>query len=353
MNLFKAKTADELEEKLMNIVNGFSHKVGLKDEVTTKIKNAEGHIKLGTMGGLGIGVLGVMGGIASIPLVPAIATTAVIGSLTVAGAAILGGGAGMSVGLAYAGIGKLYAKYQESKLGDITSKIFEEHRMKMEDNRFENKFSQKFHTDTNYAHYSGNLDIHSIVQAVKKGDMEQARGIVKEMVAQTDLPESKITKKAPLFKTPVADDMNQKLGKFFDEYISKLVGDEHGNQVMKRDSKMGYGMLAAAAAAMGSAAGLVTLASPAIIGGALAVSVACMAYSGIQKLMKTGLEQKGAISFELEANRHIHRVAHDLNIDANDLMSIQSIAKDNNASHKEMKEKFVNDASTRLKNKVS
>lgn len=90
MNLFKAKTADQLEEKLMKIVNDFSHTVGLKDEVTTKVKNAEGHIKLGTIGGLGIGVLGVLGGIASIPLVPAIATTAAIGGFTVAGFAQAG-----------------------------------------------------------------------------------------------------------------------------------------------------------------------------------------------------------------------------------------------------------------------
>lgn len=61
MNLFKAKTADELEDRLMKIVNGFSNKLGLKEEVTTKVKNAEGHIKVGLVGGLGIGALGMAG----------------------------------------------------------------------------------------------------------------------------------------------------------------------------------------------------------------------------------------------------------------------------------------------------
>lgn len=329
MSLFKAKTADQLEEKLMNLVNGYAKTLGLKEEVTTKMKNAEGHVKLGLMGGLGIGALGLVGGIASIPLMPAIATTAVIGGFTAAGVAILGGGAGMSVGLAYAGIGKLYTKYQESKLGDLTSRIFEDHRMKMADNRFENKFSQKFHTDTDYAHYSGNLDIHSIVQAVKKGDMEQARGIVKEMVAQTDLPENKITKKAPLFKEPIADDMSQKLGKFFDTYNQKISGQESIDKSWELGKKMEKGLLVSAGSILVAGAGVAALSSFAVATGGLGLSVAALGYMGIKKIQKMVEENKYSNKFALEreGDAYIKKMSKDLNIDIDILKDVQYAGK--------------------------
>ena len=351
MNLFKAKTADELEDKLMKIVNGFSNKLGLKEEVTTKVKNAEGHIKVGLVGGLGIGALGMAGGIASIAVAPAIATTAVVAGFTAAGVTILGGGALMMAGLSYAGIGKLYTKYQESRLGNLDSQIFEGHRLKMEDIDFESKFSQKFHDQTDSKLYSKGIDVYSIMQAVKHGDMDQAKNLVKSMVAQVGLPEGK--PKAALFKEPVADSLQNKLGNFFDEYKNKMLGIDNQNKIMKADSKMGVGMLVAMGAAMGSAAGIVALSSPAIIGGSLAFSAAALGYSAIQKMIKTGLEQRNEVGFEIDANRHIHKVANDLNINADDLRSIQTIMKNKTSDNSELKEKFVNETSARIKNKVS
>jgi len=339
MGLFKAKTADELEENLMKVVNGFSNQLGLREEVSNKMENANAQIKLGLVGGLGIGALGVVGGIAGITVAPAIATTA-----------IAVGGVATVVGLGYAAIGKLYSKYQEGRLGSLNSQISEEHRLKMVDNHFANDFSNKFHKQTDYKHYSKDVDLYSIMRAVKNGDMDQAKNLVKEMVATTELP---VNNKKSLFKAPIADNMNQKLGKFFDEYNNKLMGIDNQNQIMKRDSKMGFGMLAAMGAAMGSAAAIVTLSSPAVIGGAIGLSVAAMAYSGIQKIMKTGLEQRNSIGFGIEASSHIHNAARDLNISYDDLKSIQTITKNKNASINEMKEQFINETSNRLKNKIN
>lgn len=350
MGLFKAKTADELEEKLMKVVNGFSQKLGLRDEVTTKMENADNHIKVGLVGGLGIGALGLVGGVASIPLIPAIATTTVVAGFTVAGAAMAAGGAATVIGLGYAGLGKLYSKYQESRLGSLTSRAFESHRKEMIEHDFTSDLSEKFHKQTDYKNYAKNIDLYSIMQAVKQGDMNQAKNLVKEMVATTDLPENN---KKSLFKAPIADDMNQKLGKFFDEYRNKEMGIDNQNAIMKRDTKMGIGMLAAMGAAMGSAAAIVTLSSPAIIGGALALSVAAMGYSAIQKIAKTGLEQRNSTGFKLDASAHIHNVARDLNISYDDLKSIKSITENKNASISEMKEKFITETSNRIKNKIT
>lgn len=350
MGLFKAKTADELEERLMKVVNKFSNQLGLRDEVESKMENANSQIKLGLVGGLGIGALGVVGGLTSIAVVPAIAATTVAG-LTVAGAAIAAGGVATAVGLGYAAIGKLYSKYQEGKLGSLHSQISEEHRLRMVDRHFASDFSLKFNTQTNYKHYSKEDDLYNIMQAIKNGDMDQAKKIVKEVVAQTDLPERK--NKKSLFKEPVADDMNSKLGKFFDEYRNKLMGVDTQNEIMKRDTKMGVGMLAAMGAAMGSAAAIVTLSSPAVIGGAIGLSFAAMAYSGIQKIFKTGLEQRNAVGFQIDANSHIHNAARDLNINADDLRSIQHITNNTNASISEMKKKFINETSNRIKNKIN
>jgi hypothetical protein len=353
MNLFKAKTADQLEEKLMNIVNGFSHTVGLKDEVTTKVKNAEGHIKLGTMGGLGIGLLGLVGGIASIPLIPAIATTAAIGGFTVAGVAMLGGGAGMMAGLSYAGLGKLYTKYQESKLGDLTSKIFEDHRMKIEDNKFERDFSNKFHKQTDYKTYSEHMNLHSLTNAVKKGDMTKAQEIVKSIVERAELPEGK--NKKQLFKAPVADELSQNLGNFFDTYKRKLYGLENQSNQIKAENKMGYGGLVAALGSFGAAAGLVAASSAVIATGGIAISVAAMGYIGIQAIKKAGFAQTGRNerALELDAERHMNKVAQDLNIDVKDLKSIQTMMEKKPSNVAEMKEKFINETTSRIKQKVS
>lgn len=353
MNLFKSKITDDLEEKLMKIVNGFSHKVGIKDEVTTKVKNAEGHIKLGLMGGLGIGALGVVGGIASIPLMPAIATTAVIGGFTAAGIAILGGGAGMSVGLAYAGIGKLYTKYQESKLGDLTSKIFEEHRMRIEDSNFERKFSDKFHKQTDYKTYSENLSLHSLTNAVKQGDMTQAQEIVKSIVARAEMPEEKVKKQ--LFKEPAADELSKNLGNFFDTYKRKLYGLENQSNQIKAADKMGYGSLVAALGTFGAAAGLIAASSAVIATGGIAISVAAMGYVGIQAIKKAGIAQAGRNerALEIDADRHMQKVAKDLNIDVKDLKSIETMMARKPSNISEMKEQFVNDTAARIKNKVS
>lgn len=238
MNLFKAKTADELEENLMKVVNGFSNRLGLRDEVTTKVENAEGHIKVGLVGGLGIGALGLVGGIASIAVAPAIATTVVAAGFTAAGVSMLGGGALMMAGLGYAGIGKLYTKYQESRLGGTTSQAFESHRLKMEDIEFEQKFSQKFHNQTDSKLYSKGIDVYSIMQAVKHGDMNQANNLVKSLVAQAGMPEGK--SKSALFKEPVADSLQNKLGNFFDEYKNKLLGFDNQDKIIKADNKMGF-----------------------------------------------------------------------------------------------------------------
>lgn len=353
MNLFKAKTADELEDKLMKIVNGFSNKLGLKEEVTTKVKNAEGHIKVGLVGGLGIGALGLVGGIASIAVAPAIATTAVAAGFTAAGVTILGGGALMMAGLGYAGIGKLYTKYQESRLGNLDSQIFEKHRLKMEDIHFESKFSQKFHDQTDSKLYSKGIDVYSIMQAVKHGDMDQAKNLVKSMVAQVGLPEGKNNKQ--LFKEPVADDLNKNLGNFFDTYTRKIYGLENQSNQMKASDKMGYGGLVAALGSFGAAAGLVAASSAIIATGGLAISVAAMGYVGIQAIKKAGFEQSGRneVAMKIHADHYMEKVAHDLNIDVKDLKSIQTMMEKKPSNIAEMKEKFVSETSARIKNKVS
>lgn len=324
MNLFKAKTADQLEEKLMNIVNGFSHTVGLKDEVTTKVKNAEGHIKLGTMGGLGIGALGVLGGIASIPLIPAIATTALVGGFTVAGVAIMSGGAGMMAGLAYAGIGKLYAKYQESKLGDITSKIFEEHRMKIEDNKFERDFSNKFHKQTDYKTYSEHLSLYDLKEAVKQGDMTRAQELVKGIVAKAEMPEGTKTKKAPLFKEPIATDLTKSLGNFFDTYKSKALGLENQNKIADIEHKMLGGVMFATGGAAIAVTGLVAVSSFALASGGLALGVAALAYTGIKAIHKMVLSNKQEHEFKKEADAYIVKASKDLNIDVTILEDVKN-----------------------------
>lgn len=331
MSLFKAKTADELEDKLMKMVNGFSKKLGLREEVTTKVENAEGHIKVGLVGGLGIGALGLVGGIASIAVAPAIATTVVAAGFTAAGVTILGGGALMMAGLSYAGIGKLYTKYQESRLGNLDNQAFESHRLKMEDIEFDHKFTQKFHDQTDSKLFSKGIgsDLHSIMYAVKNGDMEQARGIVKAMVAQTDLPQNKITKKAPLFKEPIADDMTQKLGKFFDTYNQKISGQESINKSWELGKKMEKGLLVSAASILVSGAGVVALSSFAVATGGLGLSVAALGYMGIKKIQKIAEENKysSTVTLEREGDDYIKKMSKDLNIDINILKDVRYAGK--------------------------
>lgn len=347
MNLFKAKTADQLEEKLMNIVNGFSHTVGLKDEVTTKMKNAEGHIKLGTMGGLGLGALGLVGGIASIPLIPAIATTAAIGGLTMAGAAMATGSAALVTGLAYAGISKLYSKYQENKLGDITSKIFEEHRMKMEDIRFERKFSQKLHNQTDHKIYNQNIDLYSIKEAVKNGDMSRAKDLVRNIVDKVGLPEEK--NKKTLFKKPIADDLTNNLSNFFDNYKRKVHGLENQDKMANMEHKMLGGVMFATAGAVIAGTGLIALGSVGVMGGGLALSAAALAYTGIKAIHKMVLSNKQDHELQYEADNYIRKVSKDLNIDIKDLEKVKSYI--DNKYESPLKDMFVKDATNTIKNK--
>lgn len=351
MNLFKAKTADQLEEKLMNIVNDFSHKVGLKDEVTTKLKNAEGHIKLGTMGGLGLGALGVVGGIASIPLIPAIATTAVIGGFTVAGVAILGGGAAMMTGFAYAGLGKLYSKYQESKLGDLTSKIFEDHRMKMVDNSFESEFNNKFHKQTDYKNSSESISLYGIKEAVKQGDMTRAQELVKSIVEKAELPEA--TNKKTLFKEPVADGLSKNLSNFFDTYKNKLNGIDNQNKMAGLENKMFGGVMFATAGAVIAGTGLIALGSVAVMGGGLAISAAALAYTGIKAIHKMVLSNKKDHELEFEADNYIRKASKDLNIDIKDLEKVKHYMDSKVDSP--LKDVFVKDVENtiKVKQKVS
>lgn len=349
MNLFRAKTADQLEERLMNVVNNFSKTFGLKDEVTTKIENAEGHIKLGTIGGLGIGALGVLGGIASIPLIPAIATTAVVGGFTVAGVAIMAGGAGMVAGLGYAGLGKLYSKYQESRLGGLTSKIFEDHRMGIEDAKFERDFNRKVNHETDYKLSADSNDLYKIKEAVKQGDMLTAQDLVKNIVNKADLKVS--TRKEPLFKESISTGLESKLDHFFDAYTNKLNGKENQNKIRSMETKMAAGGILAALGTLGAAAGIVAASSVALATGGIVIGAAALAYSGIQAIKKSGLSQRNSSGFEVDAERHLQKVAKDLNIDAFELDSIKKYRDQKNSSN--FKDQFVKETTDRIKQKLN
>lgn len=350
MNLFKAKTADQLEEKLMNIVNNFSHTVGLKDEVTTKLKNADGHIKLGTMGGLGIGFLGVVGGIASIPLIPAIATTVAVGGFTMAGVAILGGGAGMMAGLSYAGLGKLYSKYQESRLGSQTSQISEQHRMTIEENKFDRVFNNKFHTQTDYKKYSDYISLYDLKEAVKQGDMTRAQELVKGIVSKAEFPEGTKAKKAPLFKEPIADDLGSKLGKFFEGYTNKINGHDHSQKIAKIEKNIEKSPWIAGAAIALAGAGLVATSS-ALVATGLAVGFATLGYTAIKELHRRVIENRSEALLNMDGNKYIDKMSKELNIDVsilNDVKNNVSIRKDNT-----FKDDFVKTAENKIKSKIN
>lgn len=182
--IFKARNAEELENRMSKLIDKLYDQVHLKSEVEEKVKVADKHHKIGLVAGLGIGTATMLGGIASIAVAPAVATTAVVGGFTVAGVALLGGGAVAMAGMGYSGISALYKTFQESRLGGLTARVFEEHRQDILSLEINTKLSNKLEKETNYAHsisFTEALDVHS---ALKKHDKEAAMEVMKKSISK-------------------------------------------------------------------------------------------------------------------------------------------------------------------------
>lgn len=182
--IFKARNADELEQRMSKIIDKLYNQVHLKSEVEEKVNIADKHQKLGLFAGAGVGAAVVLGGIATIAAAPAIATTAVVGGITVAGVAIMGGGAIAMAGTAYAGISTLYKTFQESRLGGLTARAFENHRQDILSSKINTQLSNKMGKETNYTNsisYTEALDVHD---ALKKHDKGAAMEVMKKSISK-------------------------------------------------------------------------------------------------------------------------------------------------------------------------
>lgn len=182
--IFKARNAEELEERMSKLIDKIYKQVHLRSEVEEKVSIADKHTKMGLLGGAGVGAAVVLGGIATIAAAPAIAATAVVGGLTVAGVSIMGGGAVMMAGMGYAGVSALYKTFQESRLGGLTARIFEDHRQDVLSSKINTQLSNKMGKETNYNNsisFSEALDVHS---ALKKHDKEAAMEVMKKSISK-------------------------------------------------------------------------------------------------------------------------------------------------------------------------
>lgn len=196
MRLFKEKNAEQLQDSLIKLVDKYSEDLNLREIVENKVKKIDKHTKFGMFTGLGVGAVGVVGGIGAIAISPAVATIAVgFAGFTIAGAAIMAGGAALVSGLSYAGISQLVKKATENCLGSSYEQASEEHRLKMVDIRMQHQFNRVMNRASDYQQSASSDDLYDIQRAIKANDFNRATGIVEKMSNEVKFKNSTKTNK--------------------------------------------------------------------------------------------------------------------------------------------------------------
>jgi hypothetical protein len=344
MNLFKARTADELESRLWKMADKYSENLNLREKVS---KNVEQSISRGNKAlftGLFTGMAGIVGGIGIIIAAPAIATTAVVGGFTIAGVTMLGGGAGMSLGLAYKGFQKLVEKFENGKLGSSYEQASEEGRLNRLPYKMERQFNSVLRKQNSNIEGS---EMYHLQSALQNGNNVEVTRIIKELTNQAMGEQGSVEVKGKLFNKPVAANLESKLNSFYEKYQNIATKEGLQNDKSKVKTKMQLTSLVGATgmftAMMGATIGVTT---PIILGGVV-VGAASFGAVALMNIARKKLDNIVSQDLTNNGNNLIKKYSKDLNISESELRSIRNY-KEDTLKGKETKEDFVN----KIKDKV-
>lgn len=251
MTLFRKKTADEMQSKILDTIQDYRESLNAKTSHEEKMKSSNLKSTVGfltmtasTLGGLG-GIMAVAGGIIAGPVGGAV----LVGSLGIATAAI-----------AYAGVNAMVSTYHKSRLDKMAGIDNEA----VADNKFEQKMSKILSNTSDHSGLSFN-QMANLKHAVKNDDGMSLDNALKEM----NLPDTKHKK---VFKENISGQMEASLEKIIPQSFYST---------RKESLKTGLGLTVAMGGAVAAVGGL-SAASLMVTGLGVIGGVGALTWSGIR-----------------------------------------------------------------------
>lgn len=251
MTLFRKKTADEMQSKILDTIQDYRESLNSKTTHQEKMKSSNFKATVGfltmtgsTLGGLG-GIMAVAGGIIAGPVGGAV----LVGSLGIATAA-----------LAYAGVNAMVSTYHKARLDKMAGIDNEA----ISDNKFEQKMN-KILSNTNDHSGLSFSQMANLKHAVKNDDGMSLDNALKSM----NLPD---TKHKTVFKENLSGQLEASLEKILPKSFYST---------RKEVLKTGLGVTVAMGGAIAAVGGL-TAASAMVTGLGVIASAGALAWSGIR-----------------------------------------------------------------------
>lgn len=282
--LFRAKTANQLEERLYKLVDEYNDKLNKNVDSIENDTLPNKILKLGLFSGLAIGGAGLV---------------SALSQFDSQGTAIMAGSAALAAGLGYSGISTLYTNYKTAK--ENKQEMPEEERLKILSKDMNSKFFKKMAEQTDYRYGMNYNQVLEIESALKSNNMEEAKDVIKRAVSKVSFDQTKPEEEQPrkrVFKNFSSDSLMNRVDDLHEKHKEKTNLKYDLGKASQMENRIIAGVGMASIGAMYGVAGLVTLDSLPMLGAGVAVSVASLGYTGISALLKNHIESKNNLEYE-------------------------------------------------------